>query len=108
MSSSGHRNQGSLRPLPALIVGVTTAVTGLLGLLFNAFGIALIVGAVAADDVADEFSVAVGVLGLAPIAAGMVLLCLACTVGLLARYLPSLDPTSTERPRPMGRYSDDE
>ena len=62
----------------------------------------------AADDVADEFSVAVGVLGLAPIAAGMVLLCLACTVGLLARYLPSLDPTSTERPRLMGGYSDDE
>ena len=95
MNSSDHANRGSLRPLPALIVGVTTAVTGLLGLLFNAFGVAVIVGAVVADDVAEELSVAVGVLGLAPIAVGMVLLCLACAVGLLARYLPTLDPTST-------------
>ena len=91
MSDARNQNRGSLRPLPALIVGITTAITGLLGLLFNAFGVALIVGAVSADDVADEFSVAVGLLGLAPIAAGMVLLCLACAVGLLARYLPSLD-----------------
>lgn len=96
MKSTRNRNRGSLRPLPSLIVGGTTAVAGLLGLLFNAFGIALIAGAVAADDVAEELSVAVGVLGLAPIAAGTVLLCLACGVGLLARYLPILDLSAEE------------
>ena len=96
MNSSLHPNRGSLRPLPAVIVGITTAVTGLLGLLFNGFGVALIVGAVSADNVFDELDVAVSILGLAPVAAGMVLLCLACAVGLLARYLPNLDAAVEE------------